>query len=590
MKTKLKTVPVIATLVVPASRPASWLVLLTLLAMPPALLARRGEKPPSRRPGALSATAIPVSRLPAVDVTKELALDEIELKTVARPPLRYAVPFQVSITPETAGRWETLADGTRLWRMRFHVPGATDLNFGFTRFRLPPGASVYVVSETEDYYEGPYTHLDTEEHGELWTPLVPGDRAWIELYLPAGTGAGPQLELTQVAGGYRDLVGRGGIPKQGSCNNDVICPEGDLWRDEIRSVAVYSRGGSLLCTGTLIMDVPRSFRPFFLTANHCGVDAGNAASMVVYWNFESPVCGQLGGGSLADNQTGAVFRAARYDVDMTLVELDDSPDPSFGVFYSGWDRSGSTPLGSVGIHHPATDEKAISFNTDPLSTINSCILTGGSNTHWKVDNWEDGTTEQGSSGSGLWDPDTHKLVGFLSGGDASCSYNGSDCYGKFSVAWDLGPSAATRLKEWLDPEDQGTLMVDGADPRSKLQNGVPVTGLSAGAGEAVRFFLELPDGADNLEFSMSGGSGDADLYVNFASPPTLSTWACRPYLPGNDETCYLPFPAPGTWYVMVYGYEAFSDVSLVGRYDSPDLIFADGFESGDLSSWSSSVR
>ena len=81
---------------------------------------------------------------------------------------------------------------------------------------------------------------------------------------------------------------------------------------------------------------------------------------------------------------------------------------------------GAVPQGCVGIHHPSTDEKAISFNYDPLTTQSSCIGGGGSNTHWRIENWEElSTTEPGSSGSGIWDPNSKLLVGFLSGGLAA---------------------------------------------------------------------------------------------------------------------------------------------------------------------------
>jgi hypothetical protein len=157
-------------------------------------------------------------------------------------------------------------------------------------------------------------------------------------------------------------------------------------------------------------------------------------------------------------------------VDVALLELDDRPAVASRVFYSGWDRSNAVPPGSVGIHHPNGDEKAISFNDDPLTTMNSCIGTGDRNTHWRVDNWEDGTTEQGSSGSGLWHPDTKRLVGFLSGGLAACNNPGGfDCYGKFSVAWN-GSTAATRLRDWLDPQGAGPLMINGANPPPENDN------------------------------------------------------------------------------------------------------------------------
>jgi lysyl endopeptidase len=438
-------------------------ILCIVLAPPSKAVARQGEPPKSWTETAAALSRVPVMQLPPVDIGEELrkAADEAD-----PGPLQVAVPHEVSISPARDGEWEELPEVGRIWRYRFSAPGATDLNFGFTTFRLPPGATLHVYSETERYYEGPYTSQDNKPHGELWTPMVPGDRAVIELFVPDVVEFAPELELSRVSAGFTDILGRSRkpslFPKQGACNIDVVCPEAEPWRNEIRSVANLLIGGFGLCTGTLINDVPRSTRPFFLTAAHCGITAQQAPRIVFHWNFEARRCGALAGGSLADNQTGSSFRASRADVDVTLIELDDPPDPSFNVFFSGWDRSGAVPRRSVGIHHPNNDEKAISFNEDRLRTVNNCIGPGV-NTHWEVDDWERGTTEPGSSGSGLWDADTKKLVGFLSGGDASCSFpQGSDCYGKFSVAWD-GPSPAQRLRDHLDPGNTGALTVGGTN-------------------------------------------------------------------------------------------------------------------------------
>ncbi len=102
----------------------------------------------------------------------------------------------------------------------------------------------------------------------------------------------------------------------------------------------------------------------------------------------------------------------------------------------------------------------------------------------------------------------------------------------------------------------------------ELQNGVPVTGLSGSAGTELRFTLNVPSGASNLVFQLSGGSGDADLYVRQGSAPTTSTWTCRPYLGGNNETCSFAAPAAGTWHVMVRGYTSFSGATLVGSFST----------------------
>ncbi|MCP4593964.1 MAG: trypsin-like serine protease, partial [bacterium] len=315
-------------------------------------------------------------------------------------------------------------------------------------------------------------------------------------------------ELVRVGRGYRDFFGREQLPlKQGWCNIDVICPLGDDWRAEIRSVARISIGGMGLCSGTLLNNLGEDFRSFFLTANHCGITSGNASTVVAYWNYESPVCGELSGGSLSDTTSGATWRAGNYANDMSLIELNSNPDPSYNVYYSGWDARTSTwPQSGICIHQPRAEEKAISYTDIPLTTIDSCIDTGGIQTHWKVESWQEGTTEKGSSGSGLWDPATHMLVGYLSGGRAACGNHLSDCFGKIAVAWSTG------LSPWLDPNSTGTRNMAGADPNVsaiELINDQPLTGISGNQGEWLRYRIAVPSGVTNLVMAISGSSGDA---------------------------------------------------------------------------------
>jgi len=425
--------------------------------------ARDPESPKSWRLNSKPLAEISQHMAPAINPADELKADKQKSEFW---PLRYAASSDVKITPYTHGTWENVTGG-RLWRLRIHSKGATDLNFGFTGYWLPDGATLHVMAENEPYFQGPYTAADNKSHGELWTPVTPGSAAVIELFVPETARKNPVLVLTRINRGYRDLFERSNDPaakdaKSGSCNIMVACPIADNWRDEIRSVATYSFGGSRLCTGTLVMNTARDYKSYFLTADHCGIGPANAASVVVYWNFNSSGCNTQTGGSLAQNQSGAFFRASRTDVDMALIELDDMPKPAFNVYYAGWDRSGTTPPGAVGIHHPNTDTKAISFSDSALTTIDNCIGDGFS-THWNV-NWSTGVTEPGSSGSAIWNSANHKVVGFLSGGDSACGgSNQSDCYGKFSVAWDSGTTAASRLKDWLDPLNTGEEIIDGAN-------------------------------------------------------------------------------------------------------------------------------
>jgi len=105
-------------------------------------------------------------------------------------------------------------------------------------------------------------------------------------------------------------------------------------------------------------------------------------------------------------------------------------------------------------------------------------------------------------------------------------------------------------------------------PGGALQNGVPVTGLSAATGTALNYTMSVPSGASNLSFTISGGTGDADMYVRFGSAPTTTLYDCRPYLSGNAETCSFAAPQAGTYYVMLNAYAAFSGVTLVGQYST----------------------
>ena len=102
----------------------------------------------------------------------------------------------------------------------------------------------------------------------------------------------------------------------------------------------------------------------------------------------------------------------------------------------------------------------------------------------------------------------------------------------------------------------------GGDPF--LTNGQAIT-ISGAAGSTQYWRVNTPAGK-TLTISMSGGTGDADLYTRFGSRPTTSTYLCRPYKAGNAETCTVTSTSAGDYYIMVRGYSAFSGVSLKASY------------------------
>ncbi|MBJ6761625.1 pre-peptidase C-terminal domain-containing protein, partial [Myxococcaceae bacterium JPH2] len=99
-----------------------------------------------------------------------------------------------------------------------------------------------------------------------------------------------------------------------------------------------------------------------------------------------------------------------------------------------------------------------------------------------------------------------------------------------------------------------------------LVNGVPVLLANGASGSTVNYTMAVPANLQSV-FTISGGTGDADLYVRYGAAPTTTTYDCRPYASGNNETCTIPAKASaGTVYVMVRGYSAYSGVSLKGAY------------------------
>ncbi|HPW12063.1 MAG TPA: M4 family metallopeptidase [Thermomonas sp.] len=106
----------------------------------------------------------------------------------------------------------------------------------------------------------------------------------------------------------------------------------------------------------------------------------------------------------------------------------------------------------------------------------------------------------------------------------------------------------------------------GGSTGGVLTKGVAVTGINQTAGNAVNYTMVVPAGSTNVTFTMSGGTGDADMYVKLGSAPTDSSYDCRPYKSGNAESCTFASSTGGTYYIRLKAYSAFSGVSLVGDY------------------------
>ncbi len=407
---------------------------------------------------------VPLTQLPSLNL--EALAEEDAWRDEEGLPDRFAVPHEVNLTPENSGSWETLPSGRSLWRLRIGCLDALSLNLGFTGFRLWPGSTLKVYASDKSGPVFEFFADDNRSSGQLWTPVLLDDEVVIELEVAAANREKVTLELGRVGCGYR-YFGQDNGEKSGLCNVDVICSEGDDWRDDIPSIGRYIYDGGFRCTGVMVNNTAHDQRSLFLTADHCEVTADVVSSVIVYWNYESPTCGQHGGGTFEEFSYCDTLLASYAPSDFRLLELEDNIDPAFGVTYAGWDRSGDVPNSVVGIHHPSADEKSISFEDDPLM-ITSYLedLGPGDSTHLQVIDWDLGTTEGGSSGSPIFDTD-HRIVGQLHGGYASCTNNRPDWYGRLFVSWEGGGTPESRLRDYLDPTGTGAVVLNrfgSADP------------------------------------------------------------------------------------------------------------------------------
>jgi PKD repeat protein len=250
----------------------------------------------------------------------------------------------------------------------------------------------------------------------------------------------------------------------------------------------------------------------------------------------------------------------------------------------GWDLAtgfGSFKLGSVN-----TDIGGGTSNVPPVANFSDTI------SGLAVSFTDSSTDSDGTIASRLWN---------FGDGSTSTATNPSHTYaaaGTYSVSLEVTDnSGATNTKtQSVTVASSGG---GGGGGGTQLQNGVALTGQSGATGAQLFYTVVIPSGASNLVISESGGTGDADLYTKFGSAPTLSSYDCRPYLTGNNESCTVAAPQAGTYYVLLNGYAAFSGVSVKATWTtssgggggggSSQLITNGGFETGTATPWTLSA-
>lgn len=416
-------------------------------------------------------------------------------------------PVRITGTEASAGAWQSLADGSRVWSAVFEAPGAVGQRLHLTRGLLPSSAQVLAYNADDPTERYAVTPIDG---GDAWSPTCFSERVAVECAVPPeAVGQPVELAVAQTVYVYAG-PGEWNWEKVGNCHTDVTCrPE---WADLAAGVAGIGSVGSagfLWCTGSLVADSdPQTSIPYFLTANHCVENQSEASSLEVYWMYQTTECNgtppnprnvpRTTGG--ADYLAGSTFSSGN---DFALLRLRGAVPG--GVTFLGWD-SFATPTGrpALGIHHPDGSFKRISFGGIDQSVP---LLFGISADRYYGVYWSEGVTEPGSSGSPLIDATTRHIIGQLYGGTSACNKpDGPDVYGRFDKTYPvvrdyLGPrlrverpnggeffrQGTTQTIEWTSAGEGGTVRIQ------LLKRGGPFADIASDAPNSGSYHWPVPD-------------------------------------------------------------------------------------------------
>lgn len=471
--------------------------------------------------------------LPRVPVDVLLVEDDFDARTSRRFRVAHPQSIEVDLLRESDS--SRVAGGT-VHRTRFTSPGALFQSFKFSDFRLPEGAELWFVSVDRSYEDGPYTARHNRPERRFGSPMVPGESAILELFVPSDAGPAA-LTLESVSYGYRDATRMAAYPRRDglpvtprvapqprggpfACQRDVNCPEGADYQDDKRAVA-EGYDGQFICTGTMINNTREDDRYLYITAAHCEWWR-DPAGMAYYWQYENSGCGT----------NDAPFRFSTgssnlwWDVgaDIHLLELDGVDiDETYDIWFAGWSRSDVAPQSGAILSFPADKPMQICIENDPVIDCfpGGCPNGWGPN-FWRIDDWDVGTTEGGSSGGGLLD-EHHRLRGVLTGGVGTrCSNFEWDEFAKIHPQW-------AHLAPYLDPDVTGVMSLDGRDHDSPPAiatcqgiDGLDVLTVRSGGVDTETNFVAIADSAQSLELFIDRpagpGNGKFVAHLNADSP------------------------------------------------------------------------
>lgn len=145
------------------------------------------------------------------------------------------------------------------------------------------------------------------------------------------------------------------------------------------------------------------------------------------------------------------------------------------------------------------------------------------------------------------------LVCLVAGnGDTSACNGQSPGDAIFADGFDAGAEPPIVIEECTDAD---TRVLDNGCKRSGLAASSPI--------EDLWFYISVPSGKSSLTFTMSGGTGDADMYQKFNAWPSPGDYDHASTLVGNDDVISIVNPEAGWHYVLLKAKSSsFEDVQV----------------------------
>lgn len=383
------------------------------------------------------------------------AIDRSKAAQIGYPRAIASLAQQIPMTSLT---WQTLSDSSRVARVEVTAQDAAGLRVAY-RVGGPVDAMKlrFAGDGRDEVYLG-----DTHADGALtWSPVLEGSVATVEIHLAAGfapeqfTLRFDSLSHLVKAGASLGQKDTRDIGASDSCNRDVVC--GTASNPALAALAksvvklVYTDAGSTYtCSGTLINGTAGG--NFVYTAAHCIDSQAEAGSLNTYWFFDAGTCGSTAVPPYQLLTGGSLLLSTDTTLDGTLVELAQTP-PN-GAIRAAWNATViPTGLALTGMHHPSGDLKKYSLGTMQGYAQGPEAYSTGPRPEAFHDSfitvrWTLGSTEEGSSGSGVFTYNSagfYELRGGLEGGAASCgNQSGIDRYSRLDLLF-------TKLAPYISP-------------------------------------------------------------------------------------------------------------------------------------------